>query len=64
MNEIPCLVIRGKCDYADTHKQDGWHYYAAAAAAAYCKAVLLRVPGEEVKEIRQMKEFMDKGQLP
>ncbi|KAK8036681.1 hypothetical protein PG993_008664 [Apiospora rasikravindrae] len=63
MNEIPCLVIRGICDYADTHKQDGWHYYAAAAAAAYCKAVLLRVPGEEVKEIRPMKEIMDKDNL-
>ncbi|KAK8052793.1 hypothetical protein PG996_012094 [Apiospora saccharicola] len=61
MNEIPCLVIRGICDYADTHKQDGWHYYAAAAAAAYCKAVLLRVPGEQVKEIRPMKEIIDKA---
>lgn len=43
MDEIPCLVIRGICDYADTHKQDGWHHYAAAAAAAYCKAILCKV---------------------
>lgn len=64
MNEIPCLVIRGICDYADTHKQDGWHYYAAAVAAAYCKAVLLRVKGEEVKATLPIRKLMDKGQFP
>ncbi|EEU36414.1 uncharacterized protein NECHADRAFT_8504, partial [Fusarium vanettenii 77-13-4] len=40
VDQIPCLVIRGICDYADTHKNDDWHRYAAAAAAAYGKAVL------------------------
>ncbi|KAL3440258.1 hypothetical protein BJX65DRAFT_300609 [Aspergillus insuetus] len=29
MDEIPCLVVRGICEYADTHKQNDWHYYAA-----------------------------------
>ncbi|KAK8013076.1 hypothetical protein PG991_010451 [Apiospora marii] len=58
MNEIPCLVIRGICDYADTHKQDGWHNYAAATAAAYCKAVLLKVPVDEVAETTPMREMM------
>jgi nucleoside phosphorylase len=60
MDEIPCLVVRGICDYADTHKQDGWHHYAAAVAAAYGKAVLLKVDGQDVKEARSMKETMDK----
>jgi len=50
MDEIPCLVIRGICDYADTHKQDGWHHYAAAVAAAYAKATLLKVDAEEVEK--------------
>ncbi|PYH79601.1 purine and uridine phosphorylase [Aspergillus uvarum CBS 121591] len=51
VDEIPCLVIRGICDYADTHKQDGWHRYAAAVAAAYCKAVLCKIDGpEELKD--------------
>lgn len=49
MDEIPCLVIRGICDYADTHKQDGWHRYASAVAAAYCKAVLYNTP-EQVQQ--------------
>lgn len=39
-----CLVIRGICDYADSHKNDGWHKYAAATAAAYAKLFLLRNP--------------------
>ncbi|KAH0168977.1 purine and uridine phosphorylase, partial [Aureobasidium melanogenum] len=37
---FPCLVVRGISDYADTHKNDDWHRYAAAAAAAYAKEVL------------------------
>jgi hypothetical protein len=40
MESFPCLVIRGICDYADTHKNDGWQKYAAATAAAYAKEFL------------------------
>ncbi|KAL1613697.1 hypothetical protein SLS56_012245, partial [Neofusicoccum ribis] len=40
MNSFPCLVIRGICDYADSHKNDIWHNYAAATAAAYAKELL------------------------
>ncbi|KAF5017123.1 hypothetical protein F66182_10992, partial [Fusarium sp. NRRL 66182] len=34
MNEFPCLVIRGICDYADSHKNKKWQPYAAGVAAA------------------------------
>lgn len=34
------LVIRGICDYADSHSSKIWHGYATAAAAAYAKEVL------------------------
>jgi ankyrin repeat protein len=44
MNIFPCLVVRGICDYADSHKNKGWQPYAAAAAAACAKAVLSFVP--------------------
>ncbi|KAI0156923.1 nucleoside phosphorylase domain-containing protein [Xylariaceae sp. FL1272] len=37
---LPYLVIRGIADYADSHKNDAWQHYAAAAAAAYTKEVL------------------------
>ncbi|OAQ60894.1 Pfs, NACHT and ankyrin domain-containing protein [Pochonia chlamydosporia 170] len=44
MNHFPCLVIRGICDYADSHKNDRWQRYASATAAAYAKELLAYVP--------------------
>jgi nucleoside phosphorylase len=38
------LVIRGGCDYCDTHKNDDWQRYAAVVAAAYLKALLSQLP--------------------
>ncbi|KAF5875514.1 putative ankyrin repeat-containing protein [Botrytis fragariae] len=38
------LVIRGICDYADSHSGELWHAYAAVAAAAYAKEVLSFIP--------------------
>jgi nucleoside phosphorylase len=40
MNNFPCLVIRGICDYADSHKNKRWQEYAAVMAAAYAKKLL------------------------
>lgn len=40
VNSIPCVVIRGICDYADSHKNKIWQEYASAAAAAYAKLLL------------------------
>ncbi|KAF2219963.1 nucleoside phosphorylase domain-containing protein, partial [Elsinoe ampelina] len=37
---IPCMVIRGICDYADSHKNKEWQQFAALAAAAYSKELL------------------------
>ena len=44
MNSFPCLVIRGICDYADSHKNKRWQPYAAATAAACAKEVLSVIP--------------------
>ncbi|OCL07598.1 purine and uridine phosphorylase [Glonium stellatum] len=44
MNSFPCLVIRGICDYADSHKNKKWQPFAAAAAAACAKEILSIVP--------------------
>ncbi|KAF2195923.1 purine and uridine phosphorylase [Zopfia rhizophila CBS 207.26] len=46
MNIMPVAVIRGVSDYADSRKNDVWHCYAAATAAAYAKG-LLNVIGPE-----------------
>ncbi|KAF5647835.1 calcium-independent phospholipase [Fusarium tjaetaba] len=43
MNRVPVGVIRGVCDYADENKNKKWQPFAAAMAAAYAKAVLLRI---------------------
>ncbi|EXK75943.1 hypothetical protein FOQG_19295 [Fusarium oxysporum f. sp. raphani 54005] len=37
---LPCIVIKGACDYADSHKSKVWQRYAAATAAACTKAFL------------------------
>jgi len=47
MDHFPCLVIRGVCDYADSHKNKDWQEYAAATAAAYGKEILSVIPGIE-----------------
>ncbi|KAK1451474.1 hypothetical protein CMEL01_06048 [Colletotrichum melonis] len=44
MDNFPCLVIRGICDYSDSHKAKRWQKYAAATAAAYAKELLLITP--------------------
>ncbi|KAL2204137.1 purine and uridine phosphorylase, partial [Sarocladium strictum] len=42
--ELPCLVIRGISDYADSHKNDHWKGFAAAVAAAYTRMLLEFLP--------------------
>lgn len=37
---LPCIIIKGTCDYADSHKSKRWQRYAAATAAACAKALL------------------------
>ena len=49
MNNFPCLVIRGICDYADSHKNDKWQQYAAATAAALGKELLAYIPDVDVQ---------------
>ena len=39
-DSFPCVVIKGACDYADSHKTKAWQRYAAATAAACMKAFL------------------------
>ncbi|CAI6099874.1 unnamed protein product [Clonostachys chloroleuca] len=40
MDILPCLSIRGICDYSDSHKAKEWQGYAAATAAAYAREFL------------------------
>jgi len=57
MDNFPCVVIRGICDYSDTHKNDVWQRYAAATAAAYAKELLSVVTPKEINtETTQSRE--------
>ena len=39
-DNFPCIVIKGVCDYADSHKSYDWQSYAATTATAVAKAFL------------------------
>ncbi|KAE9567465.1 hypothetical protein CGMCC3_g16384 [Colletotrichum fructicola] len=47
--DFPCLVVRGISDYCDSHKNDMWHGYAAAVAAAYARQLFFHLPVDEVQ---------------
>lgn len=50
-DSFPCLVIRGICDYADSHKNKRWQPYAAATAAAYAKWLLHELELTGIEEL-------------
>ncbi|KAJ5733317.1 hypothetical protein N7533_013764 [Penicillium manginii] len=37
---VPTIVVKGVCDYADSHKNKDWQLYAAATAATCAKGLL------------------------
>ncbi|KAL8386828.1 hypothetical protein RB595_010358 [Gaeumannomyces hyphopodioides] len=45
--EVPCILVKGICDYADGHKNKQWRNFAAATAASVAAAILDRheMPG-------------------
>jgi len=51
MDHFPGVVIRGVCDYADSHKNDKWQGYAAASAAAYAKELLSVIDKQGVEKL-------------
>ncbi|KAK5991992.1 hypothetical protein PT974_05388 [Cladobotryum mycophilum] len=55
MDTFPCLVIRGICDYADSHKNKDWQGHAAAVAAAFAKELLSVIPAHEVEQMESIK---------
>lgn len=63
MNHFPCLVIRGICDYADSHKNKEWQGYAAMAAAAYAKNLLCRIPLNKMEAEEKLCDVISSGQL-
>lgn len=62
MDRFPSLVIRGICNYADSHKNDIWQEYAAATAAAYAKELLSVIPGNKVAITPIAREIVTEAQ--
>ena len=60
MNDFPCVVIRGICNYSDSHKNDQWQGYSAAAAASYARELLHSIPGSQIVEKQGAVEQMSK----
>ncbi|KAH7113154.1 hypothetical protein B0J13DRAFT_515595 [Dactylonectria estremocensis] len=58
MNHFPCLVIRGICDYSDSHKNKEWQGYAAMAAAAYAKDLLCRIAPNRVEAEKKISDIL------
>ncbi|EGU73972.1 hypothetical protein FOXB_15517, partial [Fusarium oxysporum f. sp. conglutinans Fo5176] len=58
MDRFPCLVVRGICDYADSHKNDRWQNYASATAAAFAVELLSFVPVRQLETTRQVVDVL------
>jgi nucleoside phosphorylase len=58
MNHFPCLVIRGICDYSDSHKNKEWQAYAAMLAAAYAKDLLGQIAPSKVEAERKISDIL------
>ncbi|KAK1579135.1 LOW QUALITY PROTEIN: uncharacterized protein LY79DRAFT_593036 [Colletotrichum navitas] len=58
MNHFPCLVIRGICDYSDSHKNKEWQGFAAMAAAAYAKDLLNQISVSRIEGETRIEEVL------
>ncbi|KAH7141595.1 nucleoside phosphorylase domain-containing protein [Dactylonectria estremocensis] len=58
MNHFPYLIIRGICDYSDSHKNKEWQRYAAMTAAAYAKDLLYQIPPNKVEAKKKIGDIL------
>ncbi|KAJ6784959.1 hypothetical protein PWT90_01758 [Aphanocladium album] len=58
MDHFPCIVIRGICDYSDSHKNKEWRGFAAMAAAAYAKDLLCQIPARKIDMEKRLSEAL------
>jgi nucleoside phosphorylase len=62
LNHFPCLVIRGICDYSDSHKNKKWQGYAAMTAAAYARDLLGRIAPSRLEAEKKIAD-LDTGKF-
>lgn len=61
MNRFPCLIVRGICDYSDSHKNKKWQKHAALAAAVFARAVIRELPAQQTRNERRLVDAMSNG---
>ncbi|PWY81729.1 hypothetical protein BO94DRAFT_148466 [Aspergillus sclerotioniger CBS 115572] len=59
MDNFPCLVVRGICDYADSQKNKDWQGYASLTAAVYAKELLEVIPRHSVTQAPAAISYLD-----
>ncbi|KAL6406233.1 hypothetical protein AUP68_10402 [Ilyonectria robusta] len=60
MNNFPCIIIRGICDYADSHKNKDWQGHAATMAAAFAKELLAYMQPSDADGERPVKDVLER----
>ncbi len=58
-DNFPCLVVRGICDYADSHASKCWRSYAAATAAAFAMELLASMPPDDIQQAPTILDAMN-----
>lgn len=62
MNHFPCMVVRGICDYSDSHKNKEWQGYAAMTAAAYTKDLLKTIMPRGLVTEKRLQDVLNECQ--
>ncbi|KAK8920095.1 hypothetical protein VCV18_008929 [Metarhizium anisopliae] len=58
MDRFPCVVIRGICDYSDSHANKEWQGYAAMVAAAYAKDLLGQIAPNGIRAEKKICDIL------
>ncbi|KAH0602112.1 hypothetical protein MHUMG1_00991 [Metarhizium humberi] len=58
MDRFPCVVIRGICDYSDSHANKEWQGYAAIVAAAYAKDLLGQIAPNRIRAEKKICDIL------
>lgn len=59
-DELPCIIVKGVCNYADSHTNNRWHNFAAATAASVAKSLVERYTKTDKSAMIQIKEQVKK----
>ncbi|KAK1236968.1 hypothetical protein MKX08_007916 [Trichoderma sp. CBMAI-0020] len=62
-DELPCIIVKGVCNYADSHVNSRWQNFAAATAASVAKSLVERYTKTDksamIQTRKQFEEIME-----